>query len=201
MAIAEHTVKDYAQQLWSLIPRGLAWVRKKDSNTGKVLEGEAEELARLDARAVYLSSKEFYGQTTRELLPEWELEYGLPDKCRTLGETYPERIQDLLQKIRAIGGQSKEYYIELLKGLGVDVDIEEYRLFRTNVSRCGDRLYSTAWTHVWKVTCKTDRQYVFRANQNVVGDRLRYWKSNEVVECIINTYKPAHTYVIFGYVA
>lgn len=194
-----HTSGEYKLQLWELIPRGLAWTRKKDSNTDKVLAGEAEELARIDARAINLVLNEFYAQSTRELLAEWELEYGLPDKCRALGATYEERIQDLLQKIRTIGGQSKEYYITLMRGLGIEITIDEYDVFRAGRNVCGDRLYSKDWLYVWKVNCMSDRQYVFRTDKNVCGDRLRWWKSNAIVECIINQLKPAHTYVIFGY--
>ncbi len=106
-----HDVADYANQMHQLMPVGLAWSRVRGSANERLLEGMAEEPARIEARAIYLSLKEFYAQSTRELLPEWEKEYGLPDECTTLGVMYEERIENLLRKIRSIGGQSIKYFI------------------------------------------------------------------------------------------
>lgn len=195
-----HTAADYANQLRQLMPRGLAWRNPPGSVGDRDIEGEAEELARIDARALYLVLKEFYAQTTRELLPEWEKEYGLPDMCRTLADTLEQRREDLLQKIRSLGGQSRQYLIDQAKALGIDITITEFRPFRVGMNCAGDRLNSREWWFVFLVTAPTKRIYRFRAGQNAVGDRLRFWEPNTVLECIINHLKPAHTYAMFGYV-
>lgn len=192
--------EDYHEQLWQLMPQGLAWSRKPDGTDDRLLAGMADELARIDARAVYLCLREFYAQTTRELLPDWEHEYGLPDECRTLGETLDQRIEDLLQKIRARGGQSIEYFLDLLLALGiVNISITEFRPFRAGINCAGDRLYGVEWQFVFALLIPTERMWLFRAGRNAAGDPLRHWKRNEFVECIINRLKPAHTYAIFGY--
>lgn len=194
-----HTASDYAHQLRSLMPRGLAWYNPAGSVGDRDIEGEAEELARIEARAIYLVLKEFYAQSTRELLPEFEEEYGLPDPCTTLGATYEERIEDLLRKIQTIGGQSIAYLVGVAKARGVDIEIEEFQPFRAGRNRAGDRVFSREWLFVFKVIGSLVRVYRFRAGRNSAGDRLRIWRGNEVLECIINRLKPAHTYAIFDY--
>lgn len=193
-----HSASDYTEQLRHLMPPGLAWSAGA-GHAANLLAGEAEEMARLDARAIQLCLREFYAQTTRELLPEWEFEYGLPDPCRQLGATYEERIEDLLRKIRARGGQSIAYYVGLAKALGIDITITEFHAFRAGMSRTGERLFDRKWNHVFLVNGPRVRIYRFRTGRNSAGDRLRYWRGNEILECIINRLKPAHTYAMFGY--
>lgn len=194
-----HSAKDYAHLLRSLMPRGLAWYNPADSVGDNDIQGEAEELARIEARAIYLVLEEFFPQTTFELLEEFETEYGLPDPCTTLGATYEERIEDLLRKIRTIGGQSIPYLVEVVGSLGIDIEIEEFQPFRAGMNRVGDRLYSMDWRFVFLVTGPDTRAYSFRSGQSCAGDRLRWWRGNETIECIINRLKPAHTLALFGY--
>lgn len=196
-----HSAADYANQLNQLMPVGLAWSRVRGSVNERLLEGMAEDLARVEARAIYLALEEFYAQTTRELLPEWEKEYGFPDPCRQLGATYEERIEDLLRKIRSIGGQSKGYYIGVAKALGIEITIDEFRPFRVGVNRVGERLYGREWIFAFRVNAPSTRMYRFRPGRNSAGDRLRHWRGNEILECVINRLKPAHMYAIFGYFA
>lgn len=194
-----HDAADYTNQLHQLMPAGLAWSRVRGSVMDRLLQGMAEEPARIEARAIYLALEEFYAQSTRELLPEWEKEYGLPDECTTLGVTYEERIENLLRKIRTVGGQSIAYFIGVAAALGIAVTIDEFRPFRVGRNRVGDRLYNREWLFVFRVNAPGTKMYRFRAGRNAVGDRLRYWRRNEILECIINKLKPAHTYTIFAY--
>lgn len=194
-----HSAADYADQLNQLMPRGLAWSRDPNSTNAMVLAGMGEELARIEVRAIQLCLYEFYPQTTRELLPEWELEYGLPDACRQAGATYEERIEDLLRKIRSRGGQSIAYFVSLAKSLGIEITITEFRPFRVGKNRAGERLYGRHWRHVFRVNGPATRVYRFRAGRNTAGERLRYWRGNEILECIINRLKPAQTLALFGY--
>ncbi len=52
---------------------------------------------------------------------------------------------------------------------------------------------------MFRVNAPGTKIYRFRVGRNSVGDRLRYWRRNEILECIINRLKPAHTFAIFGY--
>lgn len=194
-----HNAEEYADQLQQLMPRGLAWSREKNSSNSKLIAGKAEELARIEARAIHLCLYEFYAHTTRELLPEWEEEWGLPDTCRVLGATYEERIEDLLRKIRSLGGQSIAYLISVAKSMGIDITIKEFKPFRAGISRAGDRLYDRKWRFVFHVIGPKTKVRPFRAGRNSAGDRLRTWRGLEALECIINLLKPAHTYAIIGY--
>lgn len=194
-----HTPDDYANQLRQFMPPGPAWRNPPDSPGDRDIQGEAQELARIDARAVYLCLYEFYAQSTRELLPEWEKEYGLPDPCTELGVTYEERIQNLLRKIRAIGGQSIAYLTSVAAALGIEITITEFQPFRSGMNRAGERLWGRKWRWVFLVTGPATRVYKFRSGRNAAGDRLRYWRRNLILECIINALKPAHTLALFGY--
>ncbi len=195
-----HDAADYTNQMNQLMPTGLAWSRVRGSANERLLEGMAEEPARIEARAIYLVLKEFFAQSARELLSEWEVEYGLPDECTTLGVTYEERIENLLRKIRTIGGQSIEYLIGVAAALGIEIAIGEFKPFRAGMSRAGDRLYSREWRFVFRVIIPSTRMYWFRAGRNSAGDPLRYWRRNEILECIINKLKPSHSFVIYAYV-
>lgn len=194
-----HTAEEYADQHDQLMPVGLAWNRHIDAPLAKLLQALAIEHARLEGRAINLVLKEFFPQTTRELLTEWETEWGLPDECTPAGATIAERIEILLRKIRSLGGQSIQYFIDLMATMGIKITITEFKPFRIGFGRAGDRIYGSEWIHTFLVTGLAARVYFFRAGLNCAGDRLRYWRRNEILECIINKLKPAHTYGMFGF--
>lgn len=70
----------YLAQLQALLPPGSAWPRAANATLTKLLGALAEELARLDARALALID-EADGRSTLELLSDWERVCGLPDPC------------------------------------------------------------------------------------------------------------------------
>jgi len=189
--------KAYLQQLQALLPPGKAWSRAADAVLTKLLKGLALEPARLDARVDALID-EADPRTTSELLPDWERVAGLPDPCVNQELTVEQRRAALVSKLTLVGGQSRQYYIDLAEQLGYPgATIDEYRPMTCN-DDCNDALWSEADRFVWQLNLPSDGGF-FEATCNSPCDSpLQSW-GDEVIECRISRYKPAHTTVLFAY--
>ena len=189
--------EDYQRQLIDLLPPGPAWSRNPESILGKLLHGQGEELARVHNRALDLI-EEADPRTTLELLPDWERVAGLPEPCVDPPDTLDERRTALVDKLTRLGGQSRQFFIDLAAKFGFVVTITEFKPF-TAGSLAGDPVNSEEWQYAWQVNAPdTTITSVFRAGQSFAGDPLRDW-GNELLECLINRFKPAHTHVEFVY--
>lgn len=192
------TAAEYREQLKALLPPGRALPREPGTTLETLLDGMADELARLDGRAEVLL-EEANPLTTYELLPDWERVAGLPDKCAgTLEDTIQGRRNALVSKLASSGGQSAAYFIEVAAALGYVVSITEYRPFRAGLSAAGDPLSNGDWIFTWRINAPETTFVEFRAGQSTAGESLRTW-GNDTLECKISQLKPAHTNVLFGY--
>jgi len=189
--------QEYAEQLDALLPQGLAWPRESDARMRDLTRGLAEEFARVDARGDDLL-REVLPSTTIEMLSDWERVAGLPDACVPSGQTMQERRAALLSRLAGTGGQSIAFFIELAAYLGFTITITEFRPFRAGVSHAGDALYNDLWRHAWRVNGPETTVIEFRAGLSAAGEPLRKW-GNELLECVLNRVKPAHTVLLFGY--
>lgn len=191
---------EYFAQLQALLPQGPAWPREDDLVLTKQLRAWAEELALIDERVEALIN-EADPRTTNELLVDWERVAGLPDPCLTVAQGYQQRINALVSKLTTLGGQSIAYFVALATALGYEnTTIEEYKTFDCGRSACGDALWSESARFIWKMNLQSDGSITyFSCGESACGDALREW-SDEVFECRINAFKPAHTTVIFAYV-
>lgn len=189
----------YLAHLQALLPPGAAWTRERDANLAKLLRALAEELARVDGRAVDLL-RECDPRTAFEMLSDWERVTGLPDQCTGALITIQERRQAVAMKLASTGGQSRQYFIDLAAALGVEITITEFLPFQAGRSVAGDALYNDdGWRHFWKVNSpETTNVNYFRAGMSAAGEPLRTW-GDKSLECIINVRKPAHTTVFFAY--
>ena len=147
------------------------------------LDLEGQQLDKVLASAEALLAEVFADTTTEALLlPLWEKLYEItPDPTETL----QERRNSVIMRIRAKGGQSRQYFIDLLAALGLSATIEEYSpayVGHCYVGHCWT--YSEGIIYVWTVS--------------ITG-----WVANLVlqakVENICNLLKPAHTVVYFEY--
>jgi uncharacterized protein YmfQ (DUF2313 family) len=191
------TGDQYAEQLDALLPQGAAWQRESDARMRDLTRGLGEELSRVDARGDDLLS-EVLPSTTVEMLIDWERVAGLPDPCVPEGQTIQERRNALLARLAGTGGQSRQFFIDLAASLGFTITITEFRPFRAGISRAGDALYSEEWLYVWRINAPETTVIEFRAGVSAVGEPLRKW-GNELLECVFNRIKPAHTVLLFGY--
>lgn len=190
--------ENYLHQLQSLLLRGAAWTREVGSTLTNLLTGIAQEFARVDARTDDLIS-ESDPRTTNELLEDWERVAGLPDPCVTTDQTIEQRRVALVSKVTMQGGQSRQYFIDMAAGLGYpDATIDEFLPMNCN-DNCNDALWSEDDKYVWQLNLPSDgATYIANCNNNCITP-LQAW-GDEVIECRINKFKPAHTTAIFAYV-
>lgn len=176
------TKDDYKKQLIALLPAGNIWPAAHVINTfTALLDALAEELSRIDARVANLI-EEAYPDTAVEMLSDWERVAGLPDKCTGELGTLQQRHNALMGVLTIERSLSKQFYINIAARLGFNITIAE-----------------TA-NYVWQVTAALDVNAVyFRAGVSVIGDPL-VQSLNGLLECAMNTLKPAHTSVTFNYI-
>ncbi len=191
------TGDQYGEQLDALLPQGLAWSRDADLRMRELTRGLAEEFARVDARADDLL-REVLPNTTVQMLEDWERTAGLPDTCVATAQTLQERRNALLSRLASMGGQSRAFFIELARYLGFEITITEFRQFRAGASRAGEPVCDRAWLYAWRVNAPSTTIIVFRSGVSAAGEPLRKW-GNELLECVFNRVKPAHTVLLFGY--
>lgn len=195
--MAVRDAANYRDALLALLPAGQAWPRDLDTRLAALLYGQAEELARIDARGLDLI-EESDPRTTTELIGEWEAEYGLPDACTAkLPDTLAARRTALWQKVLLIGGQNRQLYINLAAAAGYVVTIEEFEPVRAGIGRAGDALTNGDWTYTFRVYGPSVEVTPLTAGGSA-GSRLRDW-GIPALECPIRRYKPAHTQVLFAY--
>jgi uncharacterized protein YmfQ (DUF2313 family) len=190
----------YRSQLQALLPPGDAWPRAADATLTKLLDGIAEELARIDSRAMN-AVDESDGRSTRELLADWERVCGLPDSCSaSLVTTLQERRGAVVAKLTAQGGSTKAYFVALAAAMGYTVVIDEFRPFITGASRCGDLLNGGhAVRHSWRVRVLDARYAPFIAGASQCGDLLGKISRAADLECKFKRLKPAHTHLVVSY--
>lgn len=190
------TVEAYLRQLQALLPEGAAWQREADADITKALYAIAEEFARIDQRAGDLM-EEADPWTTRELLPEWEKDAGLPDECIGELSTVEERRSALIGRLNQDGGQSSMFLTELAAAIGFIVTISSFRPFTAGSIAGGYLANGDDWRHTFQVNAPSVTVRDFVAG-SWAGEPLRSW-GNTRLECMINRVKHAHTLAIFSY--
>jgi len=191
------TAKQYRQALQALLPPGPAWTREEGATLTKLLDALAQEFYRADVRAGELLD-EIFPDTTIEMLQDWERVVGLPGACGELADTVQERRRDLIARLTARGGQSRQYFTDLAATLGFTITITEYRPFRVGMSAVGDPICDSRWLFVWQVNGPQTTVTCFRTSESAVAEALANW-GNGRLECIFEQLKPAHTVIIFSY--
>lgn len=187
----------YLSQLKQLLPSGQAWVAETGSVLSGLLSAGAKMLSAVHHRANDLMD-EADPRTAIEMLPEWEIEVGLPGKCSASADTIRERQAMVHAKWISRGGQSRPYFIDLAKALEYDITITEYTPFQAGQSVASDPCCSDDWTFTWKVNAPATTIRPFRAGEGAAGEPIQDW-GNGLLECAISQDKPAHTHVIFAY--
>jgi uncharacterized protein YmfQ (DUF2313 family) len=176
------TKDDYKTQLIALLPPGVIWPAVQTSSTFiSLLDALAEELARIDARVENLML-EVYPDTSVELLTDWERVAGLPDNCTGEIETLQQRHSALMGVLTIQRSLSRQFFIDIAARLGFVITITELA------------------GYTWRVNATLDVNAVyFRTGVSVIGDPL-VQSLNNLLECAMQTLKPAHTIVTFNYI-
>jgi uncharacterized protein YmfQ (DUF2313 family) len=203
---------DYAYAFQTLMPRGQAWPREPTSVLRRVCDALAWFWGFVDGRVADLLEIESDPQKTVELLPEWERAFGLPEECFPEATTIGERQRMLVTKMTWQGGQSRAYFIDLMAWLGFRVIITEWAPFMAGISRCGDtrptedddvhRWYigPPEGRFVWTAQVGYSGLVWFRAGAGQAGvDSHLQFRNPLEVECLLQRWKPAHTFLRFDY--
>jgi uncharacterized protein YmfQ (DUF2313 family) len=197
MPLLIYSAQEYALQFQRLLPRGRVWHR----GLGMVEDADIEVLmptwSRLQSRLNDLIA-EIFPCSTLELLPEWEASLGLPDPCTGPLPTLQQRVAAVCAKFSARGGQSKNYYIAVAKALGFTITITEFAPFRAGINRTGQPLYGEDWAYTWRINASANTIIYFQTGLSTTSERLREW-GNQLLECVMEAIKPAHTVLQFGY--
>lgn len=143
----------------------------------------ADELVRVYGRIVDLL-REAHPATTVEMLTDWEAEFGLPDPCVTITQTTAERRAAVLARVTSAGGSTKSYFTSIAASLGIAISIVEEHPFEVGRDGMGDGIGGDDYAFTWSVTAPA-----------ATGAASR-----ELLECVFERLKPAHTEVLFYYV-
>lgn len=198
----------YRQLLFSLLPPGRIWPTAPESRLQRLLEGEAQELERVDRRALELLLEADPRQALY-LFEEWEASYGLPSDCAPADQSIADRRVALIGRIIGRGGMRAADYIELAEGLGYeDATVEEFHQATVEVDTAtghtgaviGDDLNGEDWSWTWRITLPSGviRESVIDESQ--IGDPLRSW-GDELVECSLRHAAPSWLILQIGYQA
>jgi len=192
------SANDYLQQAQALLPPGPAWPRDADALVTRLLLGLSSEFTRVHDRAGSLL-EEGDPRTTVELLLDWERVAGLPDGCVADADvelSTAQRRAALRGRLAMLGSQAPAYFEALAANLGYGVTVVEYVPFDVGDTVDGP-VYGAPWAHAWGVRATLNQPVDFTAT-STVADALSAW-SNQVLECVLNRFKPAHTVLIFSY--
>ncbi|AKM32460.1 phage tail protein [Pandoraea faecigallinarum] len=191
------TSDDYLQAFQGLMPRGAVWPRDPDALQTKVLRGLSGVYAQNTARANNLLIDAFPG-TAFELLPEWEQTLGLPDPCAGVSPTVEARRAQVIARLAAVGGQSIAYFTQLAANLGYSITITQFSPFVFGQASFGDALNGPDWAFAWQVNAPSYSIRYFAFDGSVFGEPFASWDNN-VLQCEISAYAPAHTIPLFNY--
>jgi uncharacterized protein YmfQ (DUF2313 family) len=163
-------------------------------NVELTAEGNALDQAQWSADQILLEADP---RTCVQTLTDWERVYGLPEACQAgVTQSIAARRAALVAKVSMIGGQSPAFFIALAAALGYVVTITEWRPFTTEMDT-EQGITDEQWEFIWQVNSAL---YNFRelTTEDDTEMALAEW-GNTLLECVINRYKPAHTYVLFSY--
>lgn len=136
------TADELLPQVLALTPRGAAWGTDGVGGGAVVApvlrsfwRAIAGWVADVNGRDFEVASQVFPSAITLSL-PDWELEYGLPDLCASGDRSTGARIAAVRGRFGAVGGSSPAYFVCLAKSIGYDVTIEEPTQFFCDLSDC-----------------------------------------------------------------
>lgn len=197
--MAVRSEQDYRFQMTALLPPGPAWEQAAIPELGMVLDGLVPEFARIDARAGDLAV-ELVPSGVRELLPDWERVLGLPDPCLGGEGSFSERRAEVVRRFGEVGRQDPAYFVEIARKLGYpDAWVEEFRAPRFGRARCGlSRFGTRRQQFLWTFHLGERRPGGARFGVTQWGERFGA-NPNNIIECVVRRYRPAHTHVIFEY--
>lgn len=188
----------YFNAVKQLLPPGPAWELEDTDLRMRCLFLCAQELARIDAD-ILAAIDESDPRTANKTLQLWFDEWGSPDEClKDLDIDIEQYRSVLLTKISTLGYT----FSELVSFIGLNFGFEDVSIglrdpFTVN-SRVSERIFDYHWQN-WIITATASDSNVrlFRVDDRVTMP-LAQW-GNELFECLIKSFAPAHKGIIFNY--
>lgn len=196
----------YADAIGKTMPRGRAWPEARGPVWLQLMQSLAAEFRRVDVRMAELI-EEADPRTCQETLEDWERVLGLPDPCAPENFTVEERRAAVIAQLRARGGASIAFFVQLAADRGYEISVTEHRPFTCGQSPCGHQLTpeligSPLMRFVWTVALQTPRLVWFRCGANGgqcgVDSHLTIERAEEI-ECLFDRLKPAHSTIVYDY--
>lgn len=197
MKTPTYTAEQYLHAFLALLPRGRAWPKEPDSNLTKTIAALMPTYELNGQRAADLV-QDIFPASTAELLSEWEATVGLPDPCQGVSPTLEARRNQVVARFTNTGGQSVGHLVKFAADLGYPITITEYAPSRAGLMRAGEELIGQDATFAMKATAPLNNMRYFHAGNASAGEALSTW-GNAVLECELNSIKPAHTTINFTY--
>lgn len=197
MGRVSFTTDNYYDAMKKLLPQGPAWELEDNTFFMKMLYLAALEFARLDAD-IFKMIDESDPQSASVTLLDWFHQWGIPEECRSEEDDLEVLITQLLIKIRTLGLTFQELVYLIGQSCGYsETKIDSKHVF-TVASTVDDALYSEIWAN-WFYTINVEKvnSIPFKTTSRV-SERLQKW-GNELFECLVKHYTPAHTSTIFTY--
>ncbi|SMD18419.1 putative phage tail protein [Rhizobium sp. RU36D] len=130
------------------------------------------------------------------LLPEWERDFGLPDKCVGSSGSVEERIRALEAKVAAGVVATGGDFIRLAASYGFVIDIEEPAIFECGFSECGgEHTVGDARQETYWIVRVTDLAVdYFLAGEGECGftPLFSYGEAERLI-CLLQKYAPGWT--------
>lgn len=181
------TAAQYREQLQALLPPGAAWSRDSEAALTQLIDGLAEEFARVEGRGLRLI-EEADPRTAGELLGEWEAAFGLPDGCVINPATPDGRRLALHQKVASLGGQSVPYFVNLSALLGYESEVVEFAPLRLPFTLPA-RVAGQAWAYAWRMDVYGPAE---------MGAEAPVYASAHL-DCVVRRLAPGHSIVSFSF--
>ncbi len=189
------TAQDFKNQLQALLPAGPAW-DIEGAHGGLMLDAWAEEFLKIQSSIDGLID-EADPRLTYQLLIDYERIFGLPPDCvANTAQTLQQRHNALVVQMTGIGGQTPQYFIDLAAAAGFVITITEFRPWTVGMT-VDQPIIDSDWAYAWQVNAPSVTVSYFTTLSGV-DEPLSAW-GNELLECVINRFKPAHTHVLFSY--
>lgn len=186
---------DFKQQLKKLLPYGPAWDTEESLLADKMVEAWAQEYARIHADIERLV-EEADPRTTLELLSDYERIFGLPTDCMVgIDQTIQQRRNALIAQMVSVGGQSRAYFTALAAAAGYTISITEFSP-HTFLADFAYPFYGTDWAYAWQVNGVSFGVVIYFFFNGGFNEPFASWDAN-LLTCLINRFKPAHTVVLY----
>jgi uncharacterized protein YmfQ (DUF2313 family) len=203
--VNEADVDRLAAVLLELRPPGPLYRSPVASTFRGLTAAIAAEGVRFRDRVLALVEVEADPQRATETLEDWERWLGLPDPAlpADLVQTTVERRNAVVARLRAIGGQSVQYFLDVAAELGFTIQITEL-----DRALCGSWTCSTGgytfmggeWEYVWIVHAPEIPMTFARCGASRCGDPIAtFGGPSQLLESVIRRVAPAHTIPIFLY--